>query len=74
MLTISSLAMCSCQEQRRHRNVTRLRHDIRKPHLRLIVLNCLVQEHAVRLCVLCDLRRHHENESDRLLERGGAIL
>ena len=49
--------MCSCQEQRRHRNVTSLRHDFRKPHLRLIVLNFWSKNMLCDFasCVTCDV-------------------
>ena len=52
----SFLAMKSCQEQRRHRNMVSLRHPFGQPFRRLNIFNRLVHIHATRLCFLCNTR------------------
>ena len=56
------LAMKSCQEQRRHRNMVSLRHPFRQPYRHLIVFHRFVQRHNIRLYFHCDLRLGLESD------------
>ena len=56
------LAMKSCQEQRRHRNMVSLRHPFRQLHHHLIVFHRFVQRHDIRLFVHRDLRLRLESD------------